>query len=179
LCALHELLIYMTGFPTCNVGPTRTATSTRETSLVPPLYRAISRTPPKVDIHNKARQHDLAMEEIWLTHDCWFRLHTTLHGILATNCWKLVRYHLSNSHNMKAVSINDSCDVLAKRLIDNNLNNGVTTTTRSSLKRPRRAATPAVYPYKPVPMPRINGKAKQLRCCWYSLFHNVNTSFTS
>ncbi len=134
---------------------------------------------PKVDNHNQARQHDLALEEIWLTQDCWFRLHTTMHGILATDCWKLVRYHLTNNHDMKAISVNDFCDILAKRLIDNNLNNGVTATTRSNLKRPRRAETPEVCDHKPVPLPRKNGKTKQLRCRWCSVFQNIYTSFTS
>jgi hypothetical protein len=40
----------------------------------------------KVDNHNQARQHDLALEEIWLTYDCWFRMYSTLHVILATDC---------------------------------------------------------------------------------------------
>ena len=134
---------------------------------------------PKVDNHNQARQHDLALEELWLTQDCWFRLHTTMHGIVATDCWKLVRYHLSINHFMKNITMNDFADVLAKRLIDNNLNNGTPSTTRSSAKRPRRANTPEEVPHKPVPMPRFNGKTKQLRCRWCSLFHNVYTSFTS
>ena len=78
---------------------------------------------PKVDKHNQSRQHDLALEELWLTQDCWFRLHTTMHRIVTTNCWKLVKYHVSSNHGMQNINVNDFADVLAKRLIDNNLNN--------------------------------------------------------
>ena len=119
------------------------------------------------------------MEEIWLTHVCWFRLHSTLHGILATDCWKLFRYHVSNNHNMKTISVNDFCDILSKKLIDNNMNNGVTTATRSNLKRPRRATTPELCNHKPVPLQRVNGKTRQLRCRRCSLFHKIFTSYTS
>ncbi len=38
---------------------------------------------PKLDNHNHARQHDLALEELWLTQDCWFHLHTNMQGIVA------------------------------------------------------------------------------------------------
>jgi hypothetical protein len=132
-----------------------------------------------VDNHSRARQHDLALEEIWLTQDCWFRLHSTLHGILATDCWKLVRYHLSSIHNMKTISVNDFCDILAKRLIDNNLNNGVTAATRSNFIRPRRATTPELCNHKPVHLQRENGRTRQLRCRWCNLFHKVITSYNS
>ncbi len=33
---------------------------------------------------------------------------------------------------MKTISINDFCDILAKKLIDNNMNTGVTAATRSN-----------------------------------------------
>jgi hypothetical protein len=45
--------------------------------------------------HNQSREHELAMEEAWLTQDCWFRLATTLAGICVTDCWKLVKFHVS------------------------------------------------------------------------------------
>ena len=53
---------------------------------------------PRVDNHNQSRQHELAMEEAWLTQDCWFRLATTLAGICVTDYWKLVKFHVSAFH---------------------------------------------------------------------------------
>jgi hypothetical protein len=47
----------------------------------------------KVDCHNQARQHDLALEEKWVTTDCWFRLATTIVGMNLTDAWKLADYH--------------------------------------------------------------------------------------
>jgi hypothetical protein len=41
---------------------------------------------PRVDNHNKSRHHELAMEEAWLTQDCWFRQATTVAGICVTDC---------------------------------------------------------------------------------------------
>jgi len=46
-----------------------------------------------VDCHNQGRQHDLALEETWVTTDCYFRLVTTLIGISVTDAWKLADYH--------------------------------------------------------------------------------------
>jgi len=135
---------------------------------------------PKVDNHNQARQHDLALEELWLTQDCWFRLHTTMQGICATDCWKLVKYHVANSHKMKDMTMNDFADILAKRLIDNDLTNGPKPVTRSDLKRPRHIdALEVDHRHKPVPLPRKEGKTKQLRCRWCSIYDHVYTSFTS
>ena len=48
-------------------------------------------------------------------------MHPTLHGMLTTNCWKLVRYHLANNHNMKIIGVNDFCDIMAKRLFEKKL----------------------------------------------------------
>ena len=46
-----------------------------------------------VDSHNQARQHDLGLEETWVTTDCYFRLVTTLTGLSVTDAWKLADYH--------------------------------------------------------------------------------------
>ena len=46
-----------------------------------------------VDSHNQARQHDLGLEETWVTTDCYFRLVTTLMGLSVTDAWKLADYH--------------------------------------------------------------------------------------
>jgi hypothetical protein len=38
-------------------------------------------------------QHDLGLEESWVTTDCYFRLVTTLIGLSVTDAWKLADYH--------------------------------------------------------------------------------------
>eukprot|EP00873_Tetraselmis_striata_P036498 jgi/Tetstr1/456762/TSEL_043459.t1 len=41
---------------------------------------------PRVDNnHNQSRQHDMLLEELWMTQDCWFRPHTTIACIYVTN----------------------------------------------------------------------------------------------
>jgi len=46
-----------------------------------------------VDCHNQSRQHDLALEECWVTTDAYFRLSTTIIGFTVTDAWKLTKYH--------------------------------------------------------------------------------------
>ncbi|MGH7955225.1 MAG: hypothetical protein ACREOZ_04615, partial [Gloeomargaritales cyanobacterium] len=46
-----------------------------------------------IDLHNQARQSDLALEKCWQTMDPWFRLHTTLIGINVVNTHKLCDIH--------------------------------------------------------------------------------------
>jgi len=52
----------------------------------PALISRYFKDSPKVGNHNQARQHDLGLEELWGTQDCWFRLYITMQGITATNC---------------------------------------------------------------------------------------------
>ena len=137
---------------------------------------------PKVDNHNQSRQHDLALEELWLTQDCWFRLHTTLQGILVTDVWKLTKYHVALAHKFKDISINDFSDNLANRMIHNSLNNTgrtIRSSTRpSTTPTPTREALPGHYP---VLMGRNHAKkkTKQLQCLWCIRMNDVHTSYTS
>jgi hypothetical protein len=54
------------------------------------------------------------MEEAWLTQDCWFRLATTLAGICVTDCWKLVKFHVSAFHPYSTLTIKDFAEILSK-----------------------------------------------------------------
>ncbi|CAB9498059.1 unknown protein [Seminavis robusta] len=47
-------------------------------------------------LHNHARQGELKMEKRWVTHDCWFRLGTTLISMTVTDCWKAFRHHVAD-----------------------------------------------------------------------------------
>ena len=62
---------------------------------------------PRVDNHNQARRHDLAMEEIWDTHDCWFRLFTMFMGITLIDAWKCCNYHLPAEAPLGSFTVND------------------------------------------------------------------------
>jgi hypothetical protein len=46
-----------------------------------------------IDMHNQARQFELALEKKWVTLCGYFRLATTLVGIHVTDTWKLAMYH--------------------------------------------------------------------------------------
>ena len=85
---------------------------------------------PRVDNHNQARQHELGLEDLWDTRCCWFRLHTTLFGITVTDCWKLAKYHVIDSHYLKEVSIQGFADRLAHSMLNNTMA-GSTTILRS------------------------------------------------
>ena len=41
-----------------------------------------------VDLFNQSRQFDLKLEKHWVTEDGYFRLLTSLFGIVVTDCWK-------------------------------------------------------------------------------------------
>jgi hypothetical protein len=46
-----------------------------------------------IDSHNQLRQGQLALEKCWVTQDCWFRLHTTIVGINATDTFRMAAHH--------------------------------------------------------------------------------------
>eukprot|EP00873_Tetraselmis_striata_P016042 jgi/Tetstr1/436306/TSEL_025145.t1 len=76
---------------------------------------------PRVDNHNQSRHHDLVLEELWLTQDCWLRMHTTMAGIHVTNCWKLVKHHLPRHHPLKESTVVNFADPMCKAMIYNGL----------------------------------------------------------
>ena len=73
----------------------------------------------KVDSHNHVRQGIIALEKMWVTHDCWFRLVTTLIGITATDAWKASR-HQSPGEDLSAIQF---CDRLAYDCFENDFPN--------------------------------------------------------
>ena len=64
-----------------------------------------------VDLHNQARQYDLALEKKWITHNGYFRLYTTMVGWIVTDLWKV--YKVSND-----IPIHQYADELAGDMID-------------------------------------------------------------
>ena len=69
-----------------------------------------------VDVHNQSRQHDLALEECWVTNCPWFRLCTTMIGFVVTDSWKLVK---NNSLKRKTERIKDFSNRLAYAMLNN------------------------------------------------------------
>jgi hypothetical protein len=64
------------------------------------------------------RQGNLALEEKWQTHSCWFRLSTTLLGMSVTDCFLLAKYHgVLGYHTETPMSINFFAGVLGNQLI--------------------------------------------------------------
>eukprot|EP00873_Tetraselmis_striata_P005078 jgi/Tetstr1/425342/TSEL_015791.t1 len=86
---------------------------------------------PRVDNHNHSRQHDLMLEELWLTQDCWFRMHTTMAGIHVTDCWKFAKHHLPRHHPLKESTVVNFDDLMCKSLIYNGLTGEVEPTRRT------------------------------------------------
>ena len=71
-----------------------------------------------IDVHNQARQYELALEKHWVTHSGWFRIITTVIGMTITDCWKGFR-HASASKSHKEMSIVDFANRLSFDLIHN------------------------------------------------------------
>ena len=66
-----------------------------------------------VDMHNQARQFDLALEKKWITHDAYYRLYTTMVGMTVTDTWKILKKQ-DSSHS----SITEFADILAHDMLD-------------------------------------------------------------
>ena len=60
-----------------------------------------------IDVHNQSRQHDLAIEESWVTSEPYFRLCTTIIGIVVTDAWKLVRFHSKKWSNERIIAFSN------------------------------------------------------------------------
>ena len=78
---------------------------------------------PRIDNHNQSRQHDLALEEKWDTQCGWFRIWTTLLGMMVTDMWKLVKFHAPQHHRFHNCTIIEFADELSYVLLNNNLPN--------------------------------------------------------
>ena len=61
-----------------------------------------------VDLHNQARQFDLALEKKWVTQNGYFRLYMSMLRMVVIDAWKALK--LSDS---KTLSVRDFADVLA------------------------------------------------------------------
>jgi hypothetical protein len=72
-----------------------------------------------VDKHNQARQAELKLEKYWKTHNVWFRLVTTIIGVVVTDAWKGYKYAFKGSKRERETSLKDFADQLAFELCTN------------------------------------------------------------
>jgi hypothetical protein len=49
---------------------------------------------------NQVHQSELALEKCWLTHNPYFRLHTTILGFTVVDCYKLAEHHDIINHRL-------------------------------------------------------------------------------
>ena len=56
-----------------------------------------------VILHNKARQIDLKFKK-WVTEDAFFRLYTTILGLCATDCWKVMRKEFADALSWEMIT---------------------------------------------------------------------------
>ena len=102
-----------------------------------------------IDVHNQHRQGTLALEKKWSTHDCWFRLFTTLVGICTVDAMMMHRHFKKQRPDDSETKTLTFAALLAKKLVDNKWDDGERETALN--------ATPAVMPPPP---PRMSGNAE-------------------
>ena len=80
----------------------------------------------KVDSHNKSRQLDIALEELWVTQCGWLCLCTTVAmGMKITNSWKQFGYRIKREHYDKFIGFRE----FSERLVMDCFSNTFTTDT--------------------------------------------------
>jgi hypothetical protein len=72
-----------------------------------------------IDVHNQSRQFDLKLEKHWLTNNGYFRIITTLFGMMVTDAWNAYRYHLDYRHRHKNIPIAKFPSILCKDCLYN------------------------------------------------------------
>ena len=75
---------------------------------------------PVVDNHNQIRQHEIGVEQTWVTHNCWFRLFCTMVGIVATDVVYGSRMSVHPGHALASMPSWKVVTRLAYQLTHNN-----------------------------------------------------------
>ena len=82
--------------------------------LVPLLCQFVSAV-NEVDSHNKSRQSDLALDNLWVTQCGLLRLCTSVAMVMTiTNYWKLFCYGVKIYHYKKLIGIRELLEQLAQ-----------------------------------------------------------------
>jgi hypothetical protein len=95
-----------------------------------------------IDVFNQSRQFDLRLEKHWVTEDGYFRLITTLFGIVVTDCWKPYQFHIHSNHRHKGMEIQEFAKILAKDLLENKYTTTAQVDNAFSLITNNNALTP-------------------------------------
>ncbi len=79
-----------------------------------------------IDVHNHIRQGTLRLEKRWRTEDCWFRLFTSMVGIILTDCWlgykfaiKMAEKRSRRRHRHHDITLQEFTDWMANAMINN------------------------------------------------------------
>ena len=140
-----------------------------------------------VDLHNQARQFELALEKKWVTQEAYFRLYTTLVGMNVTDAWKSLRVLGLNDDD----TISHFADVLAQEMVDyagsleknNSLSASLITSDTGSLSdkytNESLTSVSSLSMSKEIkPHTKIYLKNKQVRCIWCSRVNLVEKKTT-
>ena len=65
------------------------------------------------DLHNQARQFHLALEKKWVAQNGYFRLYTTMLGVVVVDTWKAFKIGEADP-----LSVREFSDILAKELTE-------------------------------------------------------------
>ena len=68
-----------------------------------------------VDVHSQSRQADLSLEKKWAAEDWYFRIYTTILGMILTYTWKL--FWGGHFRSFCKATIIEFSDILAKEMI--------------------------------------------------------------
>jgi hypothetical protein len=72
-----------------------------------------------IDSHNQSRQFELALEKRWVTQDCFFRVDTTVIGMVVTDSWRAYKHALPTPAKKKELTIKEFAGRLAYDCINN------------------------------------------------------------
>ena len=67
----------------------------------------------KIDLHNQARQYEVALEKKWVTQDPYFRLYTSILGMTVVDAWRNFQ-----AKDKGFWTVLEFCDVLAYQLVE-------------------------------------------------------------
>jgi hypothetical protein len=100
----------------------------------------------KIDTHNQLRQHELALEEHWLTQDPWFRLDTTFIGMTVTDAFQLARHAASDTSGIRRMGIKEFAlrccyDMFNRKTADEPLSEVVSSNPPSSMQQHHHSET--------------------------------------
>ena len=70
-----------------------------------------------MDVHNQARQYDLALEKNWVAYDVWFCLYKTMIGMTLVDWWKIKKPRCSIKQK-KSMTLLEYDNQLVQDMID-------------------------------------------------------------